>query len=150
MFWNRQRLERFLDFDRVKSAIEAAEKKTSGEIRVSIAPFFWGSVERAAARAFARLGMTRTRNHNGVLLFIVPSRHAFAVHGDVAIHDRVPQSYWSALVAMIEPYFVRGEFTDGVIAGVEAIGEELSRFFPFDPGSDGDELPNTVDVALRP
>jgi uncharacterized membrane protein len=150
MFWRSPRLKQFLDFDRVRHAIVVAERRTSGEIRVSVAPFFWGSVDRAADRAFRRLRMTETAAHNGVLLFIVPSRRSFVVRGDTAIHERVPSGYWSSLVALITPYFRRGEYTEGVLAGIGALAEELSLYFPYDPDHDRNELPDAIDLARRP
>jgi uncharacterized membrane protein len=82
MVMTRQQLLKSIDGDRVKGAIERAEDQTSGEIVVSVAPFFWGNVEKAARRAFVRLGISRTQARNGVLFFIVPSRRLFVVLGD--------------------------------------------------------------------
>src|SRR5688572_31202092 len=42
-------------------AIRVAEQRTSGEIRVSVAPLFWGNVKKAADNAFVRMGMTVTK-----------------------------------------------------------------------------------------
>ena len=47
-----------IDKDRIKQAIQKAERRTSGEIRVSVSPLFWGDVRKAAEKAFERLGMT--------------------------------------------------------------------------------------------
>ena len=44
---SRPQLMKAIDVDRVKAAIEAAERATSGEVRVSVARFFWGSVRAA-------------------------------------------------------------------------------------------------------
>ena len=93
MFLTRRSVRKLIDVDRIRQAIEAAEQKTSGEIRVSVAPWFWGNVERAADRAFSRLGMTQTRERNGVLLFVVPSRRSFVVRGDTGIHAKVGQAF---------------------------------------------------------
>ncbi len=147
MFWRRRRLESFLDFDSVRTAIEEAEKLTSGEIRVSIAPFFWGSVERAAERAFDRLGMSKTKARNGVLIFIVPARRSFVIRGDQGIHDRVGQQFWDDVIGVMTPHFRRGDFNAGVLAGIAEVARVLARHFPYDPDSDEDELPDTVDVA---
>ena len=149
-WYTRQSLDRFLEFSGVRRAIEAAERRTSGEIRVSVAPFFWGSVESAARRAFDRLGMTKTRQRNGVLFFIVPSRHRFVVLGDVGIHERVGQEFWHEVVATMTPYFRRAEFTDGIVAGIARAGEELARHFPYDEKTDVDELSDRVDVREKP
>ena len=62
MVTTRKKLLQLIDQQRVRRAIEDAESRTSGEIRVSVAPLFWGSVEKAAKRAFDRLGMTRTKD----------------------------------------------------------------------------------------
>ena len=61
----KRKIRELIDVPRVERAIAAAERLTSGEIRVSISPWFWGSPERAADEAFSRLGMTETREHNG-------------------------------------------------------------------------------------
>jgi uncharacterized membrane protein len=143
------RLARFhrdlIDEARVTQAIVDAERTTSGEIRVSLAPFFWGSIEHAARRAFERLGMTHTRRQNGVLLFIVPSRRGFVVLGDTGIHERAGQRFWDELVGLIEPHFRRGEFTEGVLLAISSLAAELARHFPRDEGSNVNELPDEVD-----
>ena len=70
-----------IDAGRIEEAIRRAERRTSGEIRVSVSRFFWGDVHRVADRAFARLGMSATRQRNGVLFFIVPSAAALSSWG---------------------------------------------------------------------
>lgn len=136
---------RHVDEERVQRAIQEAERRTSGEIRVSVAPFFWGSVERAAERAFVRLGMTETRSRNGILFFVVPSRHAFAVHGDSGIHARVGQQFWDEVARAMSAHFARGDFTEGLCTGIAAAGERLAEHFPYDPTSDLNELPDSID-----
>lgn len=143
-------LARFLDFARVRAAIEAAERRTSGEIRVSVAPWFWGSVQGAAERAFRRLGMDRTRERNGVLVFVVPSRRRFVVLGDAGIHERVGQAFWDDVVRAMTPSFRSRDFTGGVVLGIERIAEALAREFPHDEAADENELSDDVDVARRP
>jgi uncharacterized membrane protein len=133
-----------LDVPLVQKAIVKAERRTSGELRVSVAPFFWGSVRRAAERAFARLGMDRTRHRNGVLFFIVPSRHAFVVLGDRGIHECVGDELWTEVVRVMSPYFKRRDFTSGVLAGIDSVARALAVHFPREE-DDRNELPNTVD-----
>jgi uncharacterized membrane protein len=118
---------------------------------VSVAPFFWGSVRRAAERAFAHLGMDRTRYRNGVLFFIVPSRRAFVVLGDKGIHECVGDELWEDVVRVMTPYFKRRDFTAGVIAGIDSVARALAVHFPRED-DDRNELPNIVDEAphIRP
>jgi uncharacterized membrane protein len=145
MLWfDRQKMRAFVDSERVEAAIAEAERRTSGEIRVSIAPWFWGNVERAAARAFERLGMGRTRERNGVLFFVVPSRRAFVVLGDEGIHARVGQDFWVDVSRELSEHFRRGEFTAGLLAGIVASAERLERHFPRQE-ADLNELPDALD-----
>jgi uncharacterized membrane protein len=147
MGMTRRRIAKIIDVDRVRDAVRAAERRTSGEIRVSVAPWFWGSVDRAAERTFVRLGMERTRERNGVLFFLVPSRQAFVVRGDSGIHDRVGQAFWDELVRSMSDYFRRGAFTEGLIMGIGAAADQLAIHFPFDAATDVDELPDDVDLS---
>jgi uncharacterized membrane protein len=143
----RGRVQKLIDSDRIRQAIETGEQRTSGEIRVSVAPWFWGNVERAAGRAFVRLGMTKTAQRNGVLFFLVPSRHAFVVRGDEGIHTSVGQAFWDDLVGAMSVYFQRGEFTQGLVFGIHAAAEKLAFHFPYDGKRDVNELPDDVDLS---
>ena len=147
MVMTRKKLIRIIDHEKIKDAIQKAEHRTSGEIRVSVARFFWGNVHKAAEKAFVRLGMTRTEDHNGVLFFVVPARRKFVVLGDSGIHERVGQEFWHRVVAVVSERFRRGDFTGGLIRGIEEVGEQLSTHFPFDAGGDVDELPDDVDFG---
>jgi uncharacterized membrane protein len=145
MWWlDRRKIRTFVDAARVEAAIAEAERRTSGEIRVSLAPWFWGNVERAARRAFDRLGMHRTREQNGVLFFVVPSRRAFVVLGDEGIHVRVGQEFWDQVSSELSEHFRRGDFTEGLVAGIAAAAERLERHFPR-LETDRNELPDALD-----
>ena len=143
----RRGLMRVVDTERIKTAIRAAETRTSGEIRVSVARFFWGRVRRAAERAFVRLGMTATEARNGILFFIVPSRHKFVVLGDVGIHAKVGQEFWETVAAAVSARFKKGDFTGGLVGGIEAVGEQLAAHFPYDAETDVNELPDEIDFG---
>jgi uncharacterized membrane protein len=145
----RKQLLQVVDRERIKNAIEAAEHRTSGEICVSVSRLFWGNIETAADKAFVRLGMTRTKDRNGVLLFVVPSRRKFVVLGDQGIHERVGQEFWESVAAIISGKFREGDFTGGLVNAIEKVGEELATHFPYDPATDKNELPDDVDFGGR-
>src|SRR4030095_12242215 len=105
MVMTRTQLLKSIDSNRVKQAIEQAEDQTSGEIVVSVAPLFWGSVDKLARRTFVRLGVNRTQGRNGVLFFIVPSRRLFVVLGDQGIHEKVGQEFWNAIAGHLTRHF---------------------------------------------
>jgi uncharacterized membrane protein len=146
MFYlSHRNLRKCVDAQRVVQAIREAELATSGEIRVSVARFFWGNVEKVAGKAFRRLGMERTPERNGVLIFLVPGRKRFAVLGDVAIHAQVGQAFWEDVAACLSARFRRGEFTEGLVEGIHLVGERLASHFPKAVAAGRDELPEDVD-----
>jgi len=147
IFGSRRRLLKTIDVERVKKAIEEAERRTSGEIRVSVAPFFWGRVRRVAEKAFTRLRMTETKDRNGILFFIVPSRRRFVILGDEGIHAKVGQDFWESLAALMSDHFRKGEFTEGLVRGIEEAGMKLAAHFPYDAKTDVNELPDDIDFG---
>ena len=147
--WGGERIMVTIDKDRIKQAIQKAERRTSGEIRVSVSPLFWGDVRKAAEKAFERLGMTATKNHNAVLFFVVPARRKFVVFGDSGIHEKVGEARWHHLVRIVTKKFKEGEFTGGLVAGIEAVGEDLAKHFPYHAARDSNELPDDVDYGPK-
>jgi uncharacterized membrane protein len=135
-----------IDVGAVEQAIRAAERRTSAEIRVAIArSWFWGDTQRAAERAFHKLGVVKTRQRNGVLIFVAPSRRQVAVIGDAGVHARMAPDFWSAVVDRMLADFRRGDRTTGLIAAITLLADALAAAFPIGPG-DVNELPDTVSV----
>ena len=132
---------REIDRDRVREAVEAAERVTSGEIVVSIAPFFFGDVTNAAHHAFQRLGIGNTLARNGVLVFVVPARHQVVVLADDNAEARLGDTLWHHVAAEIAGGFARGNGTAGLVAGIERLGHALREAFPPGP-DDRNELPD--------
>jgi uncharacterized membrane protein len=148
-FISQRKLLEIINDDKVKAAIVAAERQTSGEIRVSVSRFFWGHVQRAAEKAFTRLGMRATRDRNGILFFVVPSRRRFAVIGDEGIHQKVGQDFWDKLVAAMADDFKLGKFNEGLVSGIEEAGRLLGVHFPFQGEKDVNELPDDIDHGSK-
>jgi len=134
-----------IDNERIVGAIAAAERRSRGEIRVHVAS---DSVEDAAAAArshFERLGMTRTKERNGVLVFVAPESQRFAVLGDEGLDHFCGEGFWDEVVASMGSAFREGRFTEGIVAAVERVGEVLATHFPRRPGeTDTNELPDTI------
>jgi uncharacterized membrane protein len=139
--------QKLLDVGRIEAAIAQAERHTSGEVRVSVAHWFWGNVERAADKAFVRLGMTQTKQRNGILFFIVPARRTFVVRGDEGIHQKVGQQFWDDIARALSEHFARNEFTEGLVQAISEVGTQLSTHFPHQGERDLNELPNRVDLV---
>lgn len=132
-----------LDEARIIAAIRAAEQRTSGEIRIFVSTREVEDALAHAERRFEKLGMTRTRERNGVLLYFAPRSHCFAVCGDAGIHEKCGPEFWDAVVAEIGGRLRDGRFTEAVTEAVEKVGALLAQHFPRSR-DDSDELPNEI------
>ncbi|MGB6048278.1 MAG: TPM domain-containing protein [Flavobacteriales bacterium] len=119
------------ELDRVRDAVRAAEKRTSGEIRVHLDVAIMEEVLDHAAYVFKDLGMAKTEARNGVMIYVsVPARKV-AVIGDVAIHAKLGDTYWEGVLEVILGHFRQDHFCEGLCAGVELLGEKLREHFPY-------------------
>jgi uncharacterized membrane protein len=132
-----------LDEANLVAAIAEAERKTSGEIRVFLSHRKPEDAVAAAQRAFDQLGMARTRERNGVLIFVAPRVRKFAVIGDAGVHQHCGPEFWTALAAEMSGHFRKAEFTIGIAHGIRKAGELLARHFPRQP-DDVNELPDDL------
>ncbi len=134
------------DESKIIAAIKAAEQNTSGEIRVHLEDKFKGEVLAEAARVFQKLGMHKTAARNGVLIFIAPEKRKFAIVGDKGINEKVPPNFWQDERDLMAQHFKKGEYTNGVCAVVEQIGEKLQTYFPYQ-SDDENELPDDISYS---
>ena len=139
------------DLTKIAEAIGAAEKKTSGEIRVSIRKRrAWNerklSLHDFALKNFYELGMDKTKGKCGVLLFFSLSERAFRIVADEGIHAKVSEGYWDGLAEKLTSHFKKEKFSEGICSLIEEIGAKLAAEFPRHAG-DTNELPD--DVAIR-
>ena len=116
--------------EKIVAAIRAAEERTTGVIRVSISPKHVEDPVAAAQAEFLRLGMNRSPEKNGVLIFVAPRSHKFAVIGDAAVHAQCGDDFWRKLAEAMTGYFRKSEFTPGIIHGVQKAGDLLAEHFP--------------------
>jgi uncharacterized membrane protein len=134
-----------IDDASIVSAIQAAEARSRGEIRVHVAEGAVPDARVAAEADFARLGMAATAERNGVLILVAPESQSFAVIGDRGIAERCPPGFWDELAKGIARDFRESRFSDGIVTAVTRVGDELARHFPRRPGEgDRNELPDGV------
>lgn len=128
---------------KIITAIENAEQKTSGEIRVHMAGHVFGDIYKKGKTVFEKLGMTSTRERNGILFFIAEKSHKFAILGDTGIHQKVHQEFWDELTQVMVQHFKKGEFNEGLCQAILACGEKLVAYFPRTT-TDKNELTNQI------
>jgi uncharacterized membrane protein len=127
----------------INSAIVAAERKTSAEIKLVIARHCWGNIRAKASKIFKQLGLDRTRERNCVLILFIVTNREFLVYGGQGIHEKVGQGFWDEIRDKMVAAFQKDEFADGISQGVRIIGEKLSQYFPHQR-DDIDEISNEI------
>lgn len=133
-----------LDHARIVDAIAAAERKTSGEIRVFIQRGEVADDPLAfAEKKFIDLGMQKTEERNAVLILVAPRAQKFAVVGDEGIHKKCGTEFWEQLVATMRGHFQREAFTDALVEAIVTAGDLLAQHFPRQ-SDDRNELSNDV------
>jgi uncharacterized membrane protein len=123
-----------LDHDRIVAAIAKAESRSGGEIRVHVTRRKPADLEARARIRFEKLGMTKTAHRNGVLIYIAPNLRRFQILGDAGIHEKCGDDFWKETASAMEEHFRKGQFTEGVLAGIERVGRLLAQHFPRHPG----------------
>jgi uncharacterized membrane protein len=138
-------VEQFLtpaEEEQVVAAIRAAEKQTSGEIRVHLEKKCDDAYERAQ-EVFHLLKMDNTELHNGVLFYFAVESHKFSLIGDSGINEKVGAGFWTGVKDEMQTRFTQGEFAQGIVDGIHKCGEQLATYFPWQH-DDVNELPDEV------
>lgn len=133
----------------ISEKIGEMEKHTCGEIRVSIKkskPFLKmnKSISNLAKEEFFRLGMDKTRDKTGILLFLILKNRQFHILADTGINEKVTQDTWDKIRDDMQEKFRDRLFFDGLISGIEQVGKVLNTHFPVKP-DDSNELTNKVE-----
>jgi uncharacterized membrane protein len=128
----------------IVAAIVAAEKHTSGEIRVHIEASRKGkeTIDRAV-EVFQELEMHQTQARNGVLFYLAYEDHTFSIFGDQGINEKVPPGFWDSTRDLMQEAFRRSAFADGLIAGIGEAGRALKDYFPYE-SNDKNELDDSI------
>ena len=130
----------------IVAAIQAAEKETSGEIRLHLESRCKGDPLQRAILIFQKLKMHETKQRNGTLIYLAVKDRKFAIFGDEGINKVVPENFWEDVKEIMRNHFSKGEFLQGILAGIERIGEKLKTYFPYQQ-DDVNELSDEISMG---
>ena len=136
-FLSREEQQRLID------AIIAAEKRTSGEIRIHIERKCPEDPKEGALRTFHKLHMEKTAQRNAVLIYVACESRRFAVLGDKGIDAVVPAGFWKDICASLSAHFSQGTYADGLAEAIGRVGEKLKTYFSY-RSDDVNELPDEI------
>jgi len=129
-------------------AIQAAEKTTSGEIRVYIeSSSKKKEVLTRAKEIFFKHKMNATRQRNGVLVYVAVRDRKLAIYADEGIYDKVGVEFWQAQVQAMTAHFKNENYVKGICVVIEDIGNALTQHFPYDRATDTNELSDEIMIG---
>lgn len=128
----------------IVDAINAAEQKTSGEVRVHIEHHCDDDALDRAAYVFHDLGMDETKLQNGVLIYIATEDHKAAVYAGKGIHREVEEGFWDDVLKILIDHFKKEEYEEGIEEAVHKVGNKLAELFPYHQKGELNELSNEI------
>jgi len=151
---NKKFLDDFLseeELHQIALKIKDKEGNTAGEIVVSVKekkPMLHKqkSLYDFAVSEFKRLGIKKTRDNTGILIFILVKEREFYILADSAINDKVVDNTWELVKNKMEASFREKKFCEGILNAVDEVGTILSEHFPR-KSDDTNELPDEVNIS---
>ena len=100
-------------------------------------------VKEAALMQFYASGLHRTRESNGVEIYLSLFEREVVVIGDRGIHQKMGDRHWQDIRDLIIEGIKKGDARGGICAAIEDCGNALARYFP-PRADDVNELPDGV------
>lgn len=132
----------------IEQAIKAGEATHSGQVRFVVEgaldgkPLFRDQPARERALdIFSQLRIWDTAHNNGVLIYLLLADRDVEIIADRGIDARVGREGWETICKAMEADFKAGDFSGGVVRGIEAVSRQLAAHFPKAAGG-RNELPD--------
>jgi uncharacterized membrane protein len=132
----------------IEKAIARSEAEHRGEIRFAAeaalesAALLAGETARERAlEVFSLLRAWDTEENNGVLIYLLLADHDVEIVADRGIRAKVSAGEWEQICRRMEASFSKGDFEQGVLAGIADVSRLLARYYPARRG-DRNELPD--------
>lgn len=129
----------------IVTAIQNAEQRTSGEVRIYVESHCtYVDPVRRARELFTALKMTDTAERNAVLVYVAMKDRQLAIYGDEGIHAKVGNAFWNQEVQKMLADFNSQNYASGIAKIIGEIGEALVQHFPYNRTTDTNELPDEI------
>ena len=146
--WRVRRVFPQAALDLIEQAIKVGEATHSGQVRFVVEgsldgkPLFSGqSARERALDIFAHLRIWDTAHNNGVLIYLLLADRDVEIVADRGIDAKVGSAGWDKICKAMEADFRGGNFSGGVIRGIQAVSQQLATYFPRH-GAGPNELPD--------
>ncbi|TAE18010.1 MAG: TPM domain-containing protein [Bacteroidetes bacterium] len=126
-------------------AIKLAELSTSGEVRLFVESkcSYVDAIHRAE-EIFDQLKMQATAQRNGVLVYVAVKDQQLAIYADSGIYQALGTKYWQERVLHALTLAKQNNLALGLYDVITAVGVALQQHFPYQAGTDKNELPDDI------
>ena len=132
------------DQKRVVDTIGLAERMSCGEIAVHVEGRVpGGNPVKRGQELIQKLGITRTRERNAVLIYAAVRDRRFAIIPDQGVGEAPESPYWDEAMVRLTIAFRGGRFGDGLCEAVKSVGKQLAKKFPRQ-SDDTNEVSNEI------
>jgi uncharacterized membrane protein len=121
----------------IEQTIKAGEATHSGQVRFAVEgaldgkPLFKNqSARERALDIFSQLRIWDTAHNNGVLIYLLLADRQVEIIADRGIDAKVDAAGWQKICTAMETDFKAGNFSGGVIKGIQAVSQQLAAHFP--------------------
>jgi uncharacterized membrane protein YgcG len=132
----------------IQAAIERSEATHRAELRFAVEAsldlfdLLRGLTARQrAVQVFSQLGVWDTEENNGVLIYLLLADRDLEIVADRGVHRLVGDDGWEPIARTMEAALRAGQFEQGIVDGINAVGALLARHYPRREG-DRNELPD--------
>jgi uncharacterized membrane protein len=127
----------------IVAAIKRAEAGNPGEVRVHVETHCRSTPLVRARELFEELGLGKTRDGTGVLLYVASADRVTSVFAGPGIHTEAGPGFWKTVTDEVAAGFRAGKGASGIVRAVDRIGDLLREKHPRGDRH-GNELPDTV------
>ena len=92
---------------------------------------------------FYSSGLYKTREANGVEIYLSLFERKVVVIGDQGIHDKMGNEHWDEVRNLIIQGIKNGKNCEGICSAIDRCGKTLAEHFPHRP-DDVNELPDQI------
>jgi putative membrane protein len=111
---------------------------------------FDARVHEAAFLEFYSSGLFRTRESNGVLIYLSVFERRVVVIGDRGIHEKMGNQHWDEVRDKIIEGITQGRAREGICAAIESCGRALAQHFPHRADDVNELSDEVIDRQVRP
>ena len=134
--------------EQIEQAVGVAELGHPGEIMVIIEgnlplrQAYWVDSHQRALDLFSLFKVWDTQYNSGMLLYVNICEHHLELLADRGIHQFVAPEHWQTICDQVLAEFKQEKYGEGVLAGVQLIGQTLQAFYTLQVEDSGNERAN--------